>query len=181
MLLVLPLCAKSESLAHGLRQILEEVRSTQFPELRHHVIELRAFHSHAYFFKSGITLSSLLRHPSRRTYLVQYNARLSDGLPPGEALAAILAHELAHIQDYTKMGFFELAWFTLKYLVLDHSAYERKTDEVAMEKGFASGLRQYRKWLYEHTPPHIRIQKMHDYHTESSIDEWICQNPRTHE
>ena len=50
--------------------------------------------------------------------------------------------------------------------------YERQTDEQALERGCATGLKAYRLWLYDRVDDETEAQKRRDYYTPEEIDAW---------
>lgn len=140
-------------------------------------IQLESFKGKKYFFKSYVKPLTLLKLPKLRSYVVHYNQDLLKmNSPDHEAIRAILVHELAHIRDYSHMGFWQFVYFVIKYALFDHSAYERKTDEVALQKGLGSGLKKYREWLYQNIAPKTLKNKQKNYYTPQEIDHWLQTN-----
>ena len=57
------------------------------------------------------------------------------------------------------------------------AAYERATDEQAMDRGCAEGLSQMRDWVYTHCEGEVLEEKKRDYYSPDEIDAWVLANP----
>jgi hypothetical protein len=132
---------------------VEQAIGQSFGDLKNYNIELRSFKNDTsdYFFYTDV--EKAWKSSRFRTYVIYYNERILESELSPEALEAILVHELQHIEDYTQMNFFELAWLAFRYEVLGSEdliiEFERDTDRRVVEKGYGKGLIQYRKWLYK--------------------------------
>ena len=78
------------------------------------------------------------------------NIKLYECSPSKSALISIMAHELKHLLDYKKSGFFKVSKLGLRMLFKkSRSKYERETDLYVIKNGFSNGLIQYREWIYK--------------------------------
>ena len=161
---------------NALSGILAEVRAALYPELEGVSIQLEPMDSTSDFFVANLDFATLDDPPLSRRYLVRYSKRLFDDPPGHAATAAVLAHELRHIVDYTGMDGAELAEFALWYVSSDVSAYERETDEHVLKLGCGEALKRYRLWLYGQVDPATLEQKKKDYYTPQEIDAWIAEH-----
>lgn len=153
------------------RQI-ENIIDHDFPELRSRNIELRIFdHEKSFFFYTFVENALSLFSP--RLYIIRINRFIMDTPPPIEGLRAILAHELQHLSDYTKMTTVELGWLALQYQIRDNRSFiarfERRTDTKVVKKGFGEGLKIYRAWLYQNIPSESLATKKTNYLTPNEI------------
>lgn len=157
----------------GTQDLLTLTRALHVSALRDVRIDLVEAESEDSFFWANVDLSTAAEDPLERRYLVYVNtAQYAD--PPTEAtVSAILVHELQHIVDYTEMDTAELVEFGLWYASGDIAAYERQTDEAALEAGCAHGLIEYREWLYGQVSAEVEAQKRVDYYTPEEIEAWL--------
>ena len=158
----------------GLRQRLDAVHAALFPELDGVAIVLVPGEDPTSFFSANVEADSFGDPPLERTYTVVYSTLQFDDPPAGAAVTAILSHELGHIVDYTGMDATELASFALWYATSDVAAYERETDERALELGCADGLKAYRQWLYTRLDADAVAEKQRVYYTPAEIDAWVA-------
>ncbi|HHO52462.1 MAG TPA: hypothetical protein ENK18_16730, partial [Deltaproteobacteria bacterium] len=125
-----------------------------FPELADARVTIRELSSRSVNFTSQPHLGSWLSPFARTRYLIRINPRVYASDPsapplPLDAAEAILAHELAHTLDYVQGGSPAILRAALAQLgpgALARS--ERRTDLVAISRGYAAGLARYRTWIY---------------------------------
>ncbi|MDX6769293.1 MAG: hypothetical protein SF051_07160 [Elusimicrobiota bacterium] len=109
---------------------------------------------------------SAWRAPASRRYLVRLNERLCGDPPPAAALDALILHELAHVEDYSRRSAFSLLRLGWSYLRDDESAvaaHERAMDDAVVEAGGAGGLLMYRRWMLERVTPEAAARKRRVY------------------
>lgn len=129
------------------------------------------------YFRASIDSDSL---GGSRVYVVSYDPVVLEDPPEPTALAAILVHELAHVADYRSMDDAQYVEFGLWYGAQDPAtsdelrAYERATDEQALERGCAAGLSAMRTWIYAHASPEVLAEKQRNYYTPEEIDAWVA-------
>lgn len=158
----------------GVQASLDGVRQALYPELDGASIALQPVSSETSFFAASVDLQSLDGVTENRRYVVQYAEELFALGPPADGVVAILAHELAHVLHYTGLSQEELIEFALWYAQGDIAAYERETDEQALERGCAAGLISYREWLYGVVDAETRAEKERDYYTPEEIRAWVA-------
>jgi hypothetical protein len=163
-------------------RMIETVRrliDTKFPRLAERKVRITEFTSDDTFLQAQP--KHVLRSGKNRVYEIQVNPRLFDDPPSASALEAILVHELSHLNDYTYMNSFEIADLGLMYVQSGAPRgvvrYERATDETAMRKGFASGIREYRQWLYGKVSGRALELKKKIYYTPEEIDAYVKNPP----
>ncbi len=156
---------------------LRAVQANLFPELDGVDIALGSMTSDTDYFVSNLELDTFEYAPLERSYLVLHNEAIFEVPPPHDAVVAILAHELKHVVDYTELDSAGLAEFALWYATEDTAAYERETDEHALELGCGTGLIAYREWLYERIGPEATEAKRRTYYTPEEIEAWMQANP----
>lgn len=165
----------------GLLAELAAVREASFPELAGVNVGVEAVVDLQYF-RAWTELDTINEAPEARTYTVQYDPEVLSDPPGAEALAAVLAHELGHVLDYLAMDSTELLEFGVWYGSQDSatsdelSAYERATDEVALERGCATGLSAFREWLYARVEGDVEIDKRRNYYSPEEIAAWVEAN-----
>ena len=158
--------------AAELSTLVDEVRGALFPELSTASIDLVELDSETDFFQANLDLNTTSAPPFERGYRLLFNPQLFDDPPSQPAFAAILAHELTHIRDYTEMDGEELIRFGIWYATSDTAEYERETDEHALWLGCGDGLIDYRVWLYTHIPTDAVAEKERVYFTPDDIRTW---------
>lgn len=156
----------------AVQTLADEVQSALFPELTGASIEVVELDSETDYFQANLDIGTVGDPPLERAYRVLANPRLFDDPPSQPAVAAILAHELTHIRDYTELDGAELVEFGLWYATEDTAAYERETDEHALWLGCGDGLIAYREWLYAHIPAEAVPDKERSYYTPAEIRAW---------
>jgi hypothetical protein len=135
-------------------------------------IEVRAtLTGDEYFFDTRIPFRSLVRSASSRRYVIRVNPKLLESPPSAEALTAILVHELAHVRDYHQRSPVELVSFLAKFGIEGPSPYERETDLVAITKGYAPGLLEYRCWQFRRLDPAAWQKKRRIYFSPTELFE----------
>ncbi|MFN7927220.1 MAG: hypothetical protein U0Y68_04610 [Blastocatellia bacterium] len=177
LLLVAPVWGQANNAADVLprvRQMVEEVRRTAYPELRTATIHLELFDSPSDYFQSRFTFTSFLLRPHLQ-YVLHVNRHLFVAPPSDEALRAIIAHELGHVQQFNAKA----RWRSLAYVRMMSPAFtaqmERRTDLLAIARGYGAGLRAYREWLYQHIPANRRAEKLRNYFAPEEIDALMRQ------
>lgn len=157
----------------ALSTLLDEVRARLHPTLEAVTITLEPLVSRSDFFQATVDLDTVGAEPGERRYVVRFNPLLLAEPPSRAAVAAILAHELAHVVDYLGMDTEALVEFALWYgLTDDSSRYERATDEAALAAGCGPGLAEFRRWLYAHVDAATAERKRRDYYTPEEIAAW---------
>lgn len=131
------------------------------------------------YFRASIDAQSLGKD---RVYVVSYDPVVLADPPEARALAAILVHELGHVEDYSGMSDAEYVEFGLWYGAQDPATsdalrdYERATDEKALARGCADGLAAMRQWIYDHASTEVRAEKERNYYTPAEISAWTGAN-----
>ncbi len=89
------------------------------------------------------------RYPFKKYTIILDSAKLQN--TSDSEMKGLLAHELAHLENYSEKTYFQFALFTLKYLTSEKFRIktERKTDKKAIERGFGKELLEYRKFRYK--------------------------------
>lgn len=161
-----------------LQDILEQVQAAFYPQLAGVDVRLQVMQSASDYFASFTDVTTVSLPPLQRTYYVRFNPRLFSEPASYAAVAAIIAHELGHVVDYTQKDTDALVQFALWYgTASDVSAYEHTTDERSLSLGCGTGLKAYREWLYAHVSTATMVQKEHDYYTPAQIDAWMAEHP----
>jgi hypothetical protein len=156
--------------------IVQQLISEHFPNLvedyKDNRIALREFENDSYFLKTFFKLGHILK--DKRVYYLDINKKLYDCAPPKNALIAILAHELKHIDDYKDANSMQLIKLGIKMArKKTRSQYERKTDYFVMEKGMAEGIREYRYWIYKKLSENALKKKKCYYYTPEEINQYL--------
>ena len=127
--------------------LIAEIVTKSYPELANEKIKVATFESEKNFFKAQFSINRFLTF-RKINYTIFVNPKVFGNDLSGQAVIAILAHELAHILYYDGKNRLEL--FGLASL-MDKSftaKFERKADLQAIKRGYGEGLIKYREWLY---------------------------------
>jgi hypothetical protein len=103
-------------------------------------------------------------------YLIRVNPKVCSLQAPEAGVRAILAHELAHVlylKNRNRAQLFGLARLISKGFT---ARFERWTDLQAISRGYGEGLKEYRRWLYQHVPNHKLSEKLRNYFSPEEID-----------
>jgi hypothetical protein len=125
--------------------IVREVQAESFPELKGHDVEIGALSDESAFFESNFDVFAALM--GERRYKIAVNPRLFALEVPNDALAGVIAHELAHTFDYQRRDRFGLMELLPALVFSDANArFERWTDLQAVARGYGPSLLRYREW-----------------------------------
>ena len=159
--------------------LLSATQVAAFPELNGVTLAVSPVEDLA-FFRASIDLGTLSVDTTvGRVYRVEYDPIVLSDPPEPAALAAVLAHELGHVNDYAAMTSTEYLDFGLWYAEQsaagsdDLAAYERATDEQALTRGCAAGLSAMREWIYAHCTGEVLAEKQRDYYSPDEIAAWV--------
>ena len=103
-------------------------------------------------------------------YFIEVNSRSAILTAPDAGVRAIVAHELTHVTDYARgkrLHLFGLLRLTNKNF---REGFENRADTEAVKRGYATGLKEYRLWLYERVPAKALAEKRMDYLSPDEID-----------
>lgn len=117
-------------------------------------------------------LEGAWRAPAQRRYVVRLNERLCEDPPPAAALEALILHELAHVEDYSRRSASSLMRLGWSYLWNDEAeigAYERAMDDDTVEAGGAGGLLVLRRWMLTRLTPEAAARKRRLYRTPEEL------------
>ena len=139
--------------APDLPALLEQVRSESFPELVGLPLRTGTLTSSSVFLQSNFDVAAAAA--GVLSLSIDFNDRLLLDPPSIEALRAVLAHELAHSLDYQQRFAVDgavglVGLLPLLFWAPAEEEIERRTDVVAVARGFGPGLLAYRIWLYAH-------------------------------
>lgn len=151
-----------------------------FPGLAGKTVVLRPYQADDLYFRAWV--EGWWGSRERRTYAVMYNLELLKDFPPQDALVAILAHELAHLEQFAALGRWELLRLALPYALSDkrEAAHERATDMIAMQRGFAPGLLAYKRWILERSDDREKARRRRVYLTPEEVEAWIREEGARH-
>ncbi len=137
-----------------------------YPELMNTTIYFK-YHSINSSAQTTITLGSIFEKTNKK-YIIYLNKDtgrtgmiLSDA--PLEAQVAVLGHELSHVNDFKSRGFFELAFWGLRYLfVKQRTKIERGTDEDTIEHGLGRQLYEWAEYFLHESTANKHYRKMRE-------------------
>ena len=165
--LVAASCALSDLKPLKLEETASRVIEARYPSLQNAEIAWHPFDDKFDFFRAQPRWRG-----THRFYLIEANCALLKDPPSPAALEGVLAHELGHLDDYTRRSAASLAWLGLKYSGPRSwtARYERSIDEAAIDGGYGQGLKEYHLWLYRRLPPDLVALKKKLYYTPEEID-----------
>ena len=148
--------------------VLQDVRSTSYPELVHVDLRVRSFRSQSDYFRTRFSLSRFLLL-MRMRYFVDVNPALFQKQAPSDGVCAILAHELVHVVSLSRGN--RIRRFGLVRLLSkgQTTKFERRADLEAIHRGYGDGLKNYRTWVYIHIPPSKLQEKQRNYFSPQEI------------
>ena len=151
------------------RLLVQEIVAASYPELRGADIEVKTFQSDSDYFRTGFSISRFLFGRKMR-YILLVNPRVFERNAPEAGIRAILAHELGHAFYFKKGKRIRLLGL-VRLLSKGYAArFERWTDLQALTRGYAEGLKAYRRWLYQNVPRKKMGEKRRNYFSPEEID-----------
>jgi hypothetical protein len=150
-------------------QLVREIIARSFPNLIGIDIRVKRFQSDTDYFRTSFSAVRFLGGVKMR-YFIVVNPQWRTRGAPVEGVQAILAHELAHVEDLTRgkrIRLFGLAGLVSKTRT---AHFERHADLETVARGYGCGLKAYRGWLYDHVPAKKLAEKRRDYFSPEEID-----------
>ena len=151
------------------RQVVDEVKATSYPDLKDAQIEIKLFDSPSDYFQTRFTFGSYL-FKNRLRYLLKVNRDLFTNGVPEDGMRAIIAHELGHVVYYKSCSRAKLLGLVRLEGGGFTAQFERATDLEAIARGYGAGLKSYRVWLYSHIPANKLAEKRRNYFSPVEID-----------
>jgi hypothetical protein len=150
-------------------QLLSEIITRSFPNLIGIDIRVKRFRSEADYFRTSFSATRFATGVKMR-YFVLVNPEWRTQGAPIAGVQAILAHELAHVEDLAEEKRIRL--FGLAGLLSETrtARFERRADLRAVARGYGPGLKAYRAWLYNHVAAEKLAEKRRDYFSPEEID-----------
>lgn len=171
---VLVVKAKSEidvaqdAYINKVRSLTFEIAKRSFPEIDTAKIRFETFKSNSTFFKARFSIGRFVTfQPSRYIFYINPSAE-AKGIGD-EALAGVIAHELAHIRYYTSKNRIELLGLGALLCSGFRTRFERRADLRAIERGYGEQIIAYRKWIYGIISAKARRSKKRFYLTPDEI------------
>lgn len=150
-------------------QLVSEVIARSFPNLIGIDIRVKRFQSDTDYFRTSLSAVRFFAGVKMRYYVLVNPEWRARGAPV-EGVQAILAHELAHVEDLTRgkrIRLFRLASLVSKTRT---ARFERRADLEAVARDYGCGLKAYRVWLYNHVPAEKLAEKRRDYFSPEEIE-----------
>ncbi len=115
-----------------------------FPELADEKINFK-FASINSTARTTVTFGSIFKKVNKQYIIIINNDILRTGMllsqAPADGQVALIGHELAHILDFKKRSFLEMAWWGLGYLFVKHrTKIEKQADKETIDHGLGWGL-----------------------------------------
>jgi hypothetical protein len=150
-------------------QLVSDIIARSFPNLIGIEIRVKRFQSNTDYFRTSFSATRFVTGVKMR-YFVLVNPEWRTRGAPIEGVEAILAHELAHVEDLA--GGKRIRLFGLAGLLSETrtARFERRADLKALARDYGSGLKAYRAWLYKNVPAKKITEKRRDYFSPEEID-----------
>jgi hypothetical protein len=155
--------------ADRVRLITDEVIAASYPELRQAEIRIKLFRSESDYFRASFSFRRFFFHRKMRYYVLA-NPQLIERQAPENGIRAIIAHELGHVLYFKRRNRIELLGL-VRLLSPDFTIhFEKWADLQAISRGYSTGLKEYREWLYLHIPAKKIAEKKRNYYSPEEID-----------
>ena len=174
-----PQLIKANDAVEKTQKIIAEIVDKSYPELKNATIEVKTFESDSDYFRSKFSMSRYLTLQKMR-YIIFVNPQVFQKNAPENGIRSIIAHELAHALYFKEHNRFELMGLVGLSKKSYTAKFERGADLEAISRGFGTGLKEYRAWLYQNIPPKKLEEKKRNYFSPTEIDlilEILQQNP----
>jgi len=159
----------SRTITERSQLLVDEIKAAAYPELSGADVRVKLFESESDYFRARFAFRQFFTS-RRMRYIVFVNANVFARQAPESGLRAILAHELAHVLYFNRrhrLRLFGLVRLTSKGFT---ARFERWADLQAIARGYAEGLKEYRRWLYRNIPAKSLKEKQRDYFSPEEID-----------
>lgn len=183
MLTLSPVYISAQTAVEKTKKIVNELIEKSYPELDSQKIGVKTFKSSSTFFKAQFSFSRFLTFRGMRTTIF-VNPLVFERNAPEEGIRSILAHELGHALYYKERKRVQLIGLIGLINGGFNAKFERRTDLIAIERGYGEGLIAYREWLYQNVSAKSLAEKKRDYYTPEEIRlliEAVDKNPRVFE
>ncbi len=150
------------------REITARIVSKSFPKLAGREIDVTAFESATTFFKNRFSITHYLSFRGTRIMLSVNPCVFKLDAPP-DGIEAIIAHELAHAENYVERNAIELLGLITLMGGDSLARFERRMDLVTIARGYAPGLIEYRQWLYRNVTESQAEKKRRNYFSPEEI------------
>jgi len=149
--------------------LVESVIVSSFPELSRTDIRLREFQSKSDYFRTRFSVARYLSF-TRMRFFIEINPQVFALNAPEEGVRAIIAHELEHVVYLSRRNRLRLLSLARLGSADYKTRFERRADLGAISRGYGSGLRSYREWLYPNIPASAVAEKRRDYFSPEEIE-----------
>ena len=150
--------------------LIEDLVDQSFPELAEARIGVRIRAGRRVLFVSQPHLGSWIAPGQPTTYVIGVSRHALTADLPLVAARGILAHELAHTLSYARGGsaaIWAAGWTQVWPPARIRN--ERRTDLVALARGYGEDLAAYRRWIYGRLDPAALAAKRRTYLTPEGI------------
>ncbi len=151
------------------RALVNEIAKKSFPEIKLKKIRIKTFKSDKSYFKARFSVTRYLTF-QRMRHFVFVNPEVFKRNASEEGIRSIIAHELSHILFYTEKNRFELLGLAGLTSGSFEQKFERKTDLIAIQRGYGKGLIEFRRWLYRNVPASNLDTKKKNYFSPNEIE-----------
>lgn len=156
-------------LTDTVRGLVCDLVATSYPSLEGTDIEVGVFHSQSDYFRTSFSIRRFLSGRQMRYRILVNPDVVPKGADP-DGVRSIVAHELGHVLDFQSGKRIRLLGLVRLLIHRCAATFERRTDLEAIDRGFAEGLKAYRRWLYLHVPADKLHEKRRNYFSPEEID-----------
>jgi len=115
--------------------------------------------------QTTVTLGSIFKKIAKQYIIIINNDIKKTGLllsdAPFEAQVALIGHELSHVIDFKKRGFFDMAWWGISYLVVkQRTKIEIRADKSAIRHELGWPLYYWADFVLNHSKANKRYKRM---------------------
>jgi hypothetical protein len=151
------------------RHLVEIVKKSSYAELEGVEVDVRPFNSDSDYFRTRFSIGRALTG-ARMHFIIEVNPAVYQREAPEEGIRAIIAHELGHVLYLHQRNRIRLLGLARLTSGSATARFERRTDLEAISRGYGSGLKLYREWIYRNVPSKDLAEKKRDYLSPEEID-----------
>jgi hypothetical protein len=140
------------------------VALSYYPELLHEHIRFKygTINSTA---QTTVTLGSIFKKITKQYIIIINNYIKKTGLllsdAPFEAQVALIGHELSHVIDFKRRGFFDMVWWGISYLIVkQRTKIEIRADKSAIRHQLGWPLYYWADFVLNHSKANKRYKRM---------------------
>ena len=115
--------------------------------------------------QTTVTLGSIFKKITKQYIIIINNDIKKTGLllsdAPFEAQVALIGHELSHVIDFKRRGFFDMVWWGISYLIVkQRTKIEVRADKSAIRRQLGWQLYYWTDFVSNHSKANKRYKRM---------------------